>query len=388
MDGCPGELTRGEPEMLAFNFKALQAICAWCIGLRDPSIHDYLRRNTTIVEVLSHVADARKLGKNSWNGMAEFFGGPNGGWTVGRQILAAWALGLRVIINADNHHGNGRDEDGGSATGAGKYHGTPPTEGGFTHWLSMFLQWPTKFLDPVVAIQLGNEVNPTKKSNEWVVQFLRNNAGRIRAKGWKIIVDQFQARALVAAGLGHLFDIVDPHIFNLEPAGAKQFIRDLRAEFPGKLIWVTEALDPHKGHQAAMSRAILAGGATGISYFSGNTIGDFFDDIFHWDFRTFKPAATAFTDIGETVRGTQHEEVVTEFGIGGGSGPVDPPIEPDPPIDHRRLALGAVRSTTRRVEDGIEDDAQFARRNGNATRLSKNILAELAIAQANLEAMS
>lgn len=334
------------------DLKATQSVCSWCIGLLDISLWLWLRTHFTIIRVYSHVDDAKRLGGRSYLSKAEYFGGGNRGWSVERQMKTAGELGFKIIVTADNQHWNGRDNDRGgepTAMGAGiPYHGTPPTEGGYTHWLDSFLKWPEDTLGPVIAVQWGNEIPPNEKTRKWIVRFMRLNAHKVTARGWLNIVDPHQARALVDAGLGGTFQVIDPHIFGRTVAWAKRYIADLRVEFPDKLIWVCEVLSIQSNQTAAMARAILAGGATGISAFSGTTNQPFFyrGEIFFWNGRRSEPAAGCNSDSGRTERGREWDEVIEELGIGGGQ-PVDPPPDTKPiNVD------AAVRKIRREVQDG------------------------------------
>lgn len=279
-------------------------IFAWCAALRDPSLYWWLREIGGAVEVLSHVLDPRV------EAMAEFFSIPNGGWTVERQILtAAEECGQAIIINIDNHGGNGRDEDGGSATGKGRYHEGKYTEGGFTQALNKIFGWPQRVRQYVIAVQITNETKPNSANLDWVVKFLAANAHRIRARGWKIIVDPNQASALVTT---NLFDIIDPHALWVEYTEAGKIIARLQAEFPGKEIWVTELLDLHAEHQVEIIEAVIEAGAEAYNAWTGNTIhfpGDFWD----WNFRRRKPAITLNINSGFTPQGVAYNEL---HGIG------------------------------------------------------------------------
>lgn len=325
------------------------AVFPWNCALTSPELHPWLRQAAEVTEVLVHVDDhkpPRVTSKRGLDAPAEFFVAPNHGFTVENQIRAAISCGHFLILTIDNHHGNGRDEDGGSATGAGRYHEETPTDGGVGDALENIFRWPRDILEHVIAIQLLNEPKAEPWNGEWAADFLVRYAHKIRARGWKILLDP---NAASYADRAH-FDWIDPHPLWTEPENVEATIRDLKKSYPNKEIVITELLDSHYDHTHEIIEAAIRAGAYGYSAFAGNRQ-DFPGDYFEWNGRRRRPAITLNINDGFTIRGNDYNDL-------RGIEDVDP--EPDkPPVPEKALELYAEMQTlaivaARKVDAKVE----------------------------------
>lgn len=85
-------------------------------SFHDPANAEFIAGNYDRLRALSHI-DSPALGSR-----AERFTEPNQGWSVQQELDRAIALGMGIDFCGDMYYGNGRQEDGGSATLLGKYH--------------------------------------------------------------------------------------------------------------------------------------------------------------------------------------------------------------------------------------------------------------------------
>ena len=314
-------------------------VMTWGEALTDPSLDNWTRQAFDAVEILVHADDP------SPNARAEFFTAPNRGMTIGEVIDRAAALGLKVILNLDIYYGNGRDEDGGSATGAGKYHYSW-TEGGYGSAIDAVLKWPARYLAPVIALQILNEPKNAEWIAAWCANALEKRAGKIRGAGWKIVIDSGSEHLDAYA---HLADVIDPHLLFDTVGQVGSRVRELVAAYPEHEVWVTELTAEQARDTLEVTQAALAAGAKSVSAFSGNRL-DFGPGEIPWNGKPLPPFVCQ-TRGGESVTGAEWNELweITDPGYGDVTiPPTQPP--PDGPGYNRDDAADDVSFALRKVE--------------------------------------
>jgi hypothetical protein len=247
-------------------------------------------------EILVHTEDTRLQAP------AELFTAPNRGWTVQDLINKSLVLGHKLIINVDWHFGNGRDEDGGSATGKGKYH-YGSAEGGVVAAVRKVLKWD---IPNLVAIQIGNE--PPKGIAKWyaetcaTVKAVLNNEAKGRVK---LVAGSSEEMCEAAAPYA---DVLDPHVIFKTPT--QRNIIMSKTLWYGLPVWVTESTE-NPG-------VLIDMGANMESAFAGNNFDFLSDEFTAWNGKKYKPPFQCNNNSGLTRKG----EVVTEYWKEGGEPPI------------------------------------------------------------------
>jgi hypothetical protein len=271
-----------------------------------------MEMNTDAVEVLVHV-DQPHLAAG-----AEFFTCPSYGWTLRDVMEETASMDLKVILNIDWHHGNGRS-DSQSPVSPGRYHNSI-TEGGVDEGIRAIASWGQNY-DHIIGIQLGNEQSTPDAWYEDRCRFART----VIPSDWKIVVGGDRSNMEVGARYA---DVIDPHLlrsdWRLRMARAETIANDHELE-----IWVTE-LSPPLDVSDAQTRAneyrlmcrYLKDNGYSPGVFVGNVLDYPLRNGIRWNFKTLHDF-TAWKNHGRTVVGDIYEMFF------GAAAPIEPPPEDD-----------------------------------------------------------
>ncbi len=300
------------------------SVLNWGSGLLDPRLRDYIRDNFSSVRVQVHTTEPRPDSK------AELYTAPNSGATVWDLLEAARALGLKVHLCLDFHHGNGRQEAGGSPTLAGRYHTNSEgrywiAEGGMRDALDRLFEWMP---DHVESLQIANE---PKEDAAWLADWMGRNA-------WPYAAQLRDRKRRSLKLIGHWGDSgwaevsakwcdgLDVHAIRSRAGRAAEKVRDARSS--GLPVYLFELTAERPEDTASEIEAAIRAGAVAVGGFLGDL--ENFPDAgrVRWNFRDH-PTFNCFSNHGPTPVGRAWDEIFGNEGPRPDPVPVPPP-DPDP----------------------------------------------------------